>query len=141
MFEVWADGSVRGGNPGIGGIGIYIEHNGTEVFRYSALVGEDVTSNQVEYAAVMFALKHLYLINIHNESCKIHTDSALVHGHVIKGWKCNFEHLRKLRDEVKELIETSPYQLELSWSCRMSNEVANELAQAVTEEEKLARRG
>jgi len=139
MFEAWVDGSVRGGNPGIGGIGIYIERDGHEVYRFASLVGDNVTSNEVEYASMIFILKHLDFINFKNEDCKIHTDSALVHGQVVKNWKCNFTHLRKLRDEVKRLLNV-PFKVEILWSGRLTNEIANELAQTVTAEE-LERRG
>jgi len=141
MFEVWVDGSVRNGNPGFGGVGVYVEHDGIEVWRYSSLWGEDVSNNQIEYAAMIYALEYLQGINTTNEPCKIYTDSALVHGHVVKRWKCNFEHLRILRNEVIMLIRTASFKVEIVWNGRLSNEIANELAQAVTEKEKLARRG
>lgn len=141
MFEVWVDGSVRDGNPGFGGIGIYVEHNGIEIYRYSSLWGEDVTNNQVEYTSVISALEYLHCVNTTNEDCKIHTDSALVYGQVVKNWKCNFKHLILLRDKIKTLLKIVPFKVDIIWSGRLTNEIANELAQAVTEEEKLVRRG
>lgn len=141
MFEAWVDGSVRGGNPGFGGIGVYIERNGVEIYRYSSLCGQDVTNNVVEYAAMISALGVLKTVNILYEDCIIHTDSALVHGQLVKNWKCNFTHLRILRDDAKRILASVPFKIEILWSNRLTNEIANELAQAVTEEEKLVRRG
>lgn len=141
MYEAWADGSVRNGNPGFGGIGVYVEHNGVEVWRYSSLWGDNVSNNQVEYAAVIDALEYLESTNTTNEDCIIHTDSALVHGQLVKNWKCNFAHLRALRNDAKRVLDSVPFKIDILWSSRLTNEIANELAQAITEEEKLARRG
>uniref|UniRef100_A0A6M3KVM3 Putative ribonuclease H n=1 Tax=viral metagenome TaxID=1070528 RepID=A0A6M3KVM3_9ZZZZ len=140
MYEVWVDGSVRDGNPGFGGIGIYAEHDGVEVWRYSSLWGQNVTNNQVEYAAMIDALGYLEDVNTENEDCKIHTDSALVHGQLVKNWKCNFTHLRLLRNDAKHILNSVPFKIEILWSNRLTNEIANELAQAITAEE-LERRG
>jgi len=140
MYEAWVDGSVRGGNPGIGGVGVYVEHNGVEVWRYSSLYGKDVTNNQVEYAAMIDALEYLESTNTKNEDCKIYTDSALVHGQLVKNWKCNFAHLRLLRSDAKHVLNSVPFKIEILWGGRLTNEIANELAQAVTAEE-LERRG
>jgi len=136
MYEVWVDGSVRNGNPGFGGVGVYVEHNGVEVWRYSSLWGQDVSNNQVEYAAMIDALEYLESANTAKEDCIIHTDSALVHGQLVKKWKCNFTHLRQLRDDAKRVLDSVPFKIEILWSNRLTNEIANELAQAVTAEEK-----
>jgi ribonuclease HI len=140
MYELWVDGSVRDGNPGFGGIGIYAEHNGIEVWRYSSLWGDNVSNNQVEYAAMIGALEYLESANTKNEYCIIHTDSALVHGQLVKNWKCNFAHLRMLREDAKRVLNSVPFKIDIFWSGRLTNEIANELAQVVTAEELERRR-
>lgn len=144
MFEVWADGSVRGGNPGLGGIGIIVKHNDTPKHvhtKFARIIGDDRTNNEVEYEALIAAIEYLKKVNTDNEKCMITIDSQLVYGHVILGWKCNFNHLRVLRERVWWLVGEAPFEIEIKCVSRWDNEIANELAQAVTEEEKLARRG
>jgi len=135
VYEGWVDGSVRNGNPGMGGVGVYIEHDGVEVWRYSSLWGDNVSNNQVEYAAMICALEYLKSANPTNDDCIIHTDSALVHGQLMKKWKCNFSHLRMLRDDAKRVLNSVPFKIDILWSGRLTNEIANELAQTVTAEE------
>jgi len=53
---VFTDGGSKG-NPGPGGIGVVIYLNG-QIKTYRKLIGE-VTNNQAEYEAVIFALKKL----------------------------------------------------------------------------------
>ena len=143
MFEVWADASVRNGNPGLGGVGIYATRNGTPVLagRYALLVGDNRTNNEVEYEALIEAIKFLRERNNDRDDCIITVDSRLVYCQLTQGWKCNYDHLRVLRDKAKSLWQECPFNVELRWVKRWDNEIANELAQAVTEEEKLARRG
>lgn len=141
MFNMWVDGSVRGGNPGFGGIGVLVKHDGVPCARFSKIIGDDMTNNEAEYKALIIAIEYIKRANAGKEKCIITIDSDLVFGHVIKGWNCNFDHLRILRDRVKTLIKELPFTLELCCVDRFDNELANELAQAITEKEKMVRRG
>lgn len=132
MFEAWADGSVRG-NPGLGGIGVYIEHDGWQVVQISMVVGNNKTNNEVEYEALIATIEWLVQENsLGKEECFINIDSSLVHGQVVKNWKCNYDHLRVLRDKARELISAAPFPITIKWDRRTSNEAANELAQSAT---------
>ncbi len=141
MYEAWADGSVRDGNPGIAGFALYVEHDGTPVYKTALLLPINGTNNEAEYEAVLAALYYLKGINKNKEDCTIYTDSQLVHGQVVRGWKCNFEHLRTRRNEAKRLINDLPYPITLKWVRRFNNSVANELAQAITQAEKERKSG
>lgn len=141
MFDVFADGSVRNGNPGLGGIGVFVKHDGASNVSFTKIIGENKTNNEAEYEAVIAAIEYLKEINVNKEKCIITVDSLLIHGHVVRNWKCNFEHLRILRDRIWGLLKEIPFEVELKWVKRWDNEIANELAQAATEKENLARRG
>lgn len=136
MYEAWADGSVRDGNPGIAGFALYVEKDGKPVYKNALILSERGTNNEAEYEAVLAALQYLRLVNKEKEDCIIYTDSQLVHGQLTRHWKCNFEHLRKRRDAAKRLLNDLPFKLTLKWVHRFDNDVANELAQAVTQVEK-----
>jgi ribonuclease HI len=144
MYEIFVDGSVRCGNPGLAGIAMFVRRNGKCVYKYSWLLPRDATSNEAEYEAVIAALTYLKTSNevykMGREKCVIVTDSQLVYGHVIRNWKCNFPHLRILRDEVKNRLRELPFNVDIRQMAREENEIANELAQAITEKEK-ERRG
>jgi ribonuclease HI len=61
--------------------------------------GADIrTVNEEEYLGVIAALKMCSAGDI------IYTDSQLVYGHLCRGWKCNYDHLRSLRDEAAALM-------------------------------------
>lgn len=141
MYMAWTDGSVRGGNPGIAGIAVYVEHDGVCVYKNAELLPRDSTSNEAEYRAIIAAITYLKSVNTGNDGCVVITDSQLVHGHVIKNWKCNFAHLRVLRDEIRELLRDIPFKLELRAVSRVNTEKANTLAQAITDKEKKDRNG
>jgi ribonuclease HI len=136
MYEAWADGSVRDGNPGIAGFALYVEHDGTPVYKNALILPIRGTNNEAEYEAVLAAIQYLRVINNEREDCTIYTDSQLVHGQVAQNWKCNFDHLRKRRDEAKRLINDLPFSITLRWVKRFKNTIANELAQAITQAEK-----
>ena len=140
MYEIWVDGSVRDGNPGIGGIALYVKHNGICIYKNAVMLPSRCSNNQAEYEAVIAALYYLKTNNKSKEDCIITTDSQLVYGQVVQNWKCNFDHLRVLRDEAKRFLNNFPFSIELKLVGRFNNEIANELAQAITEKEKLARR-
>jgi len=144
MYEVFVDGSVRCGNPGLAGIAVYVRRDSKCVYKHSWLLSREATSNEAEYEAVIAGLTYLKTCNevyrMSKEKCVIVTDSQLVYGHVVRGWKCNFAHLRLLRDEVTNRLHELPFKVDIRQMAREENEIANELAQAITEQEK-ERRG
>ena len=136
VYNVFVDGSVRDGNPGIASIAVYVNRDGKDVYRHSWLLPMKATSNEAEYEAVLAGIEYLKTANesykLDREECFIITDSQLVYGHVVKGWKCNFEYLRKLRDYVIEQLKSLPFTVHIKQMGRENNEVANKLAQDTT---------
>jgi ribonuclease HI len=56
-FIIYTDGGSRG-NPGKAGIGVVIcNENGQEVKKYGEYLGDNLTNNDAEYQAIIFALK------------------------------------------------------------------------------------
>jgi len=54
---IYTDGGSRG-NPGPGAIGVVFYNEKKEIFKkYSEYLGDDITNNEAEYQAVIFALK------------------------------------------------------------------------------------
>jgi ribonuclease HI len=54
---IYTDGGSRG-NPGPGGIGVVVCNSiGKIIKEYSECLGENITNNEAEYQAVIFALK------------------------------------------------------------------------------------
>jgi len=140
MIEVWVDGSVRNGNPGLGGVAVVFYRNGKYVSDFSKIIGDYVTNNEVEYLAVITALEWLLENNTLNENCVIYTDSKIVYGQLVLGWKINFEHLLKLNSDVRNMCNKASFSVMFKHLKRGLNEEANELAQKTTLKEK-ERRG
>lgn len=132
MLEIWIDGSVRDGNPGRAGISFYVEHDSVCVKKYATLLPLQMTNNEAEYEAVLASLYYLKSNNINNENCIIYTDSKLVYGQVVGGWRCNFSYLRCRLDAVLQLLKDLPFKVDILWINRNDNVVANELAQNIT---------
>jgi len=71
-----------------------------------------MTNNEAEYFALIEALKFA------RDGDRIFTDSELVVGQVLKGWKINFEHLRRLNVFVKKILSPN---IQIIWIPRESN--------------------
>lgn len=72
------------------------------------------TNNEMEYKAVLFALR---LPTCHDSN--IFTDSQLVYNQVHGEWKCNFQRLRYMRNEIRQLL--SQKKCHLAWAPREEN--------------------
>lgn len=136
MYECWGDGSVRSGNPGIGGVGWVVKRNGIVVKKKSRIIGVRVTNNEAEYWALIDGLKALIRYNKEKERSIIYTDSKVVHGQVVKDWNINYDHLEKLNRKVKNLLDKIDFHIEVQLIGREENESANDLAQKATSDYK-----
>ena len=135
MIEIWVDGSVRG-NPGIAGTSIYVKRNGVYAYKNARVLPRSMTNNEAEYEAVLDGLKYAQKHNAGRLKCVLTTDSQLVFGQLVQNWKCNFDHLRNKRDEVRNIIAKLPFSVEIKWAARFNNSIANDLAQDITLQEK-----
>ena len=81
-FIIYTDGGSRG-NPGKAGIGVVIcNEKDQEVKKYGEYIGDNLTNNDAEYSAVIFALKKFKALFgkklAENTDVEIRADSELV---------------------------------------------------------------
>ena len=81
-FIIYTDGGSRG-NPGKAAIGVVIcNEKDQEVKKYGEYLGDNLTNNEVEYSAVVFALKKFKALFgkslAENTDIEIRSDSELV---------------------------------------------------------------
>lgn len=79
---VYTDGGARG-NPGPAGIGVVIcNERGEVIKKYGEFLGDNMTNNEAEYGAVIFALKKLKLLlgkeKVKQAEVEIRADSELM---------------------------------------------------------------
>ena len=129
-FEIYIDGASKG-NPGPSGIGVVICQGAETVKNISTYIGQ-ATNNVAEYAALGFGLRHI-LDNFGGtavDTLHIRGDSKLVVEQVARRWKCNKEHLAKLRDRCLELLEQIGCKWDSTWIPREQNTEADALSQS-----------
>lgn len=96
--------------------------------------GTGRTNNRSEYLALGFALRHL------NDSgwtgtLECRGDSQLVCYQIYGSWQCNKDHLRKLRDRCRQLLqELAPGTHRIVWVPRDQNQEADQLSQLAYEQ-------
>jgi ribonuclease HI len=81
-FIIYTDGGSRG-NPGKAGIGVVIcNEMGQEVKKFGEYIGDNLTNNDAEYQAIIFALKKFKAVFgktlAKNTDIEIRADSELV---------------------------------------------------------------
>ena len=79
---IHTDGGARG-NPGLGAIGVVFYNEKKQCFKkYSEYLGDNITNNQAEYQAVVFALEKFKAVFgkklAKNTEVEIKTDSELL---------------------------------------------------------------
>ncbi len=135
MIEAWVDGSVRNGNPGIGATSAVVKRDGMVIFELSSLINRSVTNNEAEYLAVIVTIESL-IRSKNMEDCIIYTDSSLVYGQMVLGWKINFAHLIKLHKKLTSLCNKATFKIDIKLISRWDNCRANDIAQGVSLREK-----
>lgn len=96
--------------------------------------GPEMTNNVAEYVAAGKALR--WAAEHGHRGVVLRTDSQLVVGQTTGRWACNKEHLLKLRDRLRELVQQTDAHLE--WVPREQNAAADRLSRVAYHE---ARRG
>ncbi|MGB2762479.1 MAG: ribonuclease HI family protein [Minisyncoccales bacterium] len=81
-ITIYTDGGSRG-NPGPSAIGVRIcDEKGNTLKEYPQYLGDDLTNNEAEYQAVIFALKKIKLLfgkkTAYNSEIEINSDSQLL---------------------------------------------------------------
>lgn len=99
--------------------------------------GDHATNNVCEYRAVRGALKWA-VSYAEDEEIELRTDSQLVVQQVVGSWACNKDHLRKLRDDCRNLLKLLP-NVRLVWVSRTQNIPADELTRVAYAEARKSR--
>lgn len=126
-IKVFTDGGSRG-NPGIAGIGVYIEsETGEKLYESSKFLGTK-TNNESEYIAFIEALKYLDSLEEKPQEVEFFLDSKLVVEQINKNWKIKEDRLRILAEEAWKILSTLPFSRKVSHVLRAKNKEADRLA-------------
>lgn len=101
MHIIYTDGTCKG-NPGLGSFGYLIEDSEGKVIKSEASLIGMTTNNIAEYRAVIEALRTSEEIGI--KEIRIISDSLLIVNQILGLYKVKKQHLRKLREEVMDLL-------------------------------------
>lgn len=131
---VYIDGSCAPTNPGPGGFGISCATNqGDEIIGVSCFICDTATNNQMEYLAMLMAVKLLKSNKFkqHFNKAIICSDSQILittlHNKTYNPSGKN-QVLALLRERILEAIAEAPVPIELKWIPREANERADELS-------------
>lgn len=124
---LYFDGGCRPTNPGVAAFACILEREDglrKEVARHLGWR----TNNYAEYVGLIVGLK----IALDNDvdDIVINTDSQLILGHIVKGWRRNNPELRVMAREAEQLLEKF-YGWDLRWWQRKNNTEADELCTAI----------
>ena len=106
MIGIYTDGSCIG-NPGPGGWGVVILHDGKEI----KLAGgeKDTTNNRMEMMAMIKALEWLHAHKLTDSKITIYSDSNLLVQSLTKGWK------RKANTDLWAQLDKLRGWLDIKW--------------------------
>ena len=104
---IYTDGGSRG-NPGRAGIGVvFCNEMGQEIKKYGEYLGDNLTNNEAEYSAVIFALKKFKALFgkklAENSEIEIKSDSEFLVKQINGEYKILDEKIQKLFIEVWNL--------------------------------------
>ena len=101
LYTIFCDGGNKKGVV-YGSFKIF-SHDGLEL-AHKKIVFSEGTSNLAEYLifleAIRFSLKNNYMDII------VFTDSKLVKYQIKGAWKCNYDHLKRVRNRARKLLES-----------------------------------
>lgn len=119
-----------------GGIGVVIYYKkGKKQYRLRAneRIDELDTNNEVEYAALYYALQQLEQLGVKQQPCEIKGDSKVVLKQLEGEWPCFEENLNRWLDRIEEKIEQLNLLPKYFPISRNENKEADQLAsQALT---------
>lgn len=106
-LKVYIDGGARG-NPGPAAIGVIIyDKNNNPLKKYSQFLGENLTNNEAEYLAAIFAFKKIKLLygkkRIKDLDLEIKSDSELLVKQIEGKYKILEQRIQKLFIEIWNL--------------------------------------
>ena len=104
---IYTDGGSRG-NPGKAAVGVvFCNEKGQTIKEYSEYLGDNLTNNEAEYSAVIFALKKFKLLFskelAKKSEIEVRSDSELIVKQLNAEYKIKDEKIQKLFLEVWNL--------------------------------------
>jgi len=112
MTKYYVDGSGWNGKESKFCVVQRDEYNQFNYHNYIAKLEFQLTNNEAEYYALIFALLRA------RPNDEIYMDSQLIINQVTGNWKINYEHLRRLREVAKKIM---PENVKLIWVPREKN--------------------
>ncbi|MGA9408588.1 MAG: ribonuclease HI family protein [Bacteroidota bacterium] len=140
----FTDGAARG-NPGQGGIGVVLkDESGTVLAKEKKYLGK-VTNNVAEYTALIECLKRVNTLfgGANGVSCSklvLYSDSELMVRQLNGEYKVKDRTLKKLFDEVHNLLHSSAFEFSINHVPRERNKEADVLANESIDEQSHQRR-
>ena len=102
-LKIYCDGGSRG-NPGAAAIGVVIKDAQDKLVKtYSEFLGDDMTNNQAEYSAVIFALGKVKLFGAKGGEIEFYLDSELAVNQLGQKFKIKDKNLGSLFIKVWNL--------------------------------------
>ncbi len=106
MIEIFTDGGSRG-NPGIAGVGAVLKIQ-DETKKYSQFLGDNITNNEAEYQALIFALKKtkslIGKVKAKHAILRCYADSELMVKQLNHEYKISNENIQKLFIQIWNLM-------------------------------------
>ncbi len=123
----YCDGASRG-NPGESGIGVILrDEQGRVIFSGGGYLGNG-TNNVAEYEALIACLKKAQQTGC--DKLIVYSDSQLMVRQLQGVYKVRDKHLQKYFQEASRLIQSGPFEFEISHVEREQNRDADLLANA-----------
>lgn len=121
------DGGARPTNPGRAGFACILRTDAGDEKAIARTLGWH-TNNYAEYCGLIVGLK--LALNFNIDDILVKTDSNLIVGHMLKGWRRNNDELRGLIQEAEVLLLRFPI-WDIQWVKRADNAEADELCTQV----------
>lgn len=106
MIKIFTDGGSRG-NPGIAGVGVVLKFK-NETKKYSQFLGNNITNNEAEYQALIFALKKakqlIGKVKAKKTVLKCYADSELMVKQLNHRYKLSNKNIQKLFIQIWNLM-------------------------------------
>lgn len=136
ILTLYFDGACEPTNPGGISTGGWLikDSSGVTIASDSLYIceGEGSTNNVAEYGALLAGVKAAVKLLPEGDQLVIRGDSKLVVNQIAMRWKCNKDHLRRLRDECISTLYGVRWKSE--WIPREQNSEADTLSKSLYEE-------
>ena len=127
-LKIFTDGGSRG-NPGPGGVGVYVvDQDDKIIFQHGKFLGT-VTNNQAEYQAFQISLDWLLEYSKKHQVQKINwfLDSKLVVEQLNHRWKIKNEEIKKIAGQIFAKLNQLGFLYSIKHIPREENSKADEL--------------